>query len=64
MYFANHDIDRSFLKRTGNLLRSLDGLAKELQEATAEKLRSSVQLELTAVRRITLTYHEVRVRLI
>ena len=59
VYVADDFVDRTFLERTRHLLKSLAGLARELEDTIRSKLQSAVQIDLTSVTLITLSYHEV-----
>ncbi|KAF2015671.1 hypothetical protein BU24DRAFT_491888 [Aaosphaeria arxii CBS 175.79] len=58
VYIPDDVSDRTFLDRTRRLLKHLAGLARELEDTIHNELQSTVQLDLSAVTLITLSYHE------
>ncbi|KAH6643502.1 fungal-specific transcription factor domain-containing protein [Boeremia exigua] len=58
VYVSNNAVDRTFLERTRRLLKSLAGLAKELEDTIQNQLQSPIQVDLASVTLLTLAYHE------
>ncbi|KAJ8118883.1 hypothetical protein OPT61_g217 [Boeremia exigua] len=58
VYVPDNVIDQTFFERTRRLLKSLAGLARELEDTIHSELQGPSQVDLASVAFLTLAYHE------